>query len=96
MKETPKKDPTLVTSQHFSAAGSAQNTDFIAECERSGDAAGAVAAVVKIRRTKGKQEEVISLMVEEIPSLVAILSHAQSKLIPAVNEYGRPKPEKEE
>lgn len=96
MKETPKKDPTLVTSQHFSAAGSAQNADFIADCERSGDAGGAVASVVKIRRTKGKQEEVIAVTVEEIPSLVAILQHAQAKLVPAVNEYGRPKPKDDE
>lgn len=90
MNPKQKKDPTEIQAESFSAAGSAQNADFIADVVRSGDATGAVVQSVKLKRTKGKQEEFMVVTVEEIPSLIAILDHAQEKLIPATNAYGLP------
>lgn len=90
IKTTAKKNPCDIQSQAFSAVGSAQNQDFSVEVQRAGDATGALVQTARVRRTKGKQDEVIQVGVEEIPSLIAILQHAHDKLIPATNTYGLP------
>lgn len=88
VKVNEKSDPTAIVSQAYSAAGRVQNADFVADATRSGDAKGAEVQSVTLRRTKGKQEEVIVVSVAEIDSLIAILEHAQEVLIPTVNGYG--------
>lgn len=96
MKVNEKKDPSEVISEAFSAAGRVQNADFVADVSRSGDAKGAEVQSVTLRRTKGKQDELISLNVGEIDSMVAILEHVRDTTIPKTNSYGIPADEPEE
>lgn len=96
VKVNEKKDPTEIISEAFSVAGRAQNTDFVADVTRSGDAKGAEVQNVSLRRAKGKQEEVVSIVVAEIDSMIAILEHVRDVLIPRTNGYGIPADEPEE
>jgi CRISPR/Cas system-associated endoribonuclease Cas2 len=85
-----KKDPTEIVSESYSAAGRVQNSDFVADVMRSGDAKGAQVQTVSLRRTKGKQDELMSLAVEEVDSLIALLEHIRDTTIPKTNSYGIP------
>lgn len=96
VKINEKTDPTEVISEAYSAAGRVQNADFVADATRSGDAKGAVVQNVTLRRTKGKQDELIVVSTGEIDTMIAILEHARDVLIPKVNAYGIPVDEPEE